>query len=121
MIKITFYKLPLALVFAVGALSLSACSGGSSGSSVYGGYGYPYYGSNFGYSSMYYGGYDDDWDRRERPDQSERLERRDNIREGASSRPAGSGAASRNMGRPSGGRMGGGRMGGGGRGGGGRR
>jgi len=114
------YKLRLILLIAGVAALSSGCTGGSSSSSVYGGYGYPYYGNSWGYSSNYYY---DDYDRRDRPDQSERLERRDNIKQGAASRPAGSGAASRNMGRPSGGAMrgGGGRMGGGGRGGGGRR
>lgn len=116
----TLYKLPLVLAFVSGMALLSGCSGGSSSYSVYGGYGYPYYGNDWGYSSNYYY---DDYDRREGLNQSERLERRDNIRQGASSRPTGSAAASRNMGRPSGGggRMGGGGRGGGGRGGGGRR
>ncbi len=108
----SLYKLPLALALLGGAVVLSGCSGGYSNYSVYGGYGYPYYGNDWGYSSNYY---NNDYDRRDSLDQSDRLERRDNIKQGASSRPAGGAAASRNMGRPSGGRMGGGGRGGGGR------
>jgi len=108
----TFYRLALAMIFTSGVLLLSGCSGGHTSASVYGGYGYPYYGSNWGYSSTYYSY--DDRNRRERLDQSERIEHREQIKQGASNRPANGAAASRNMGRPSGGAM----RGGGGRGGG---
>ena len=107
----TVKKLCMILPVVGGAVLLSACGNGSSSYSVYGGYGYPHYGNNWGYSSNYYY---NDYDRRDRLDQGERIERRDNIKQQVGSRPSGSAAASRNMGRPSGGGMrGGGRMGGG--------
>ena len=50
-----FYRLVLTLVFAVVTALFSGCTGGGgSYSSVYGGYGYPRYGHDIGYNSMYY-------------------------------------------------------------------
>lgn len=56
------YKILLTLIFAGVTALLSGCSGGGVSSSVYGGYGYPHYGYDMGYNSVYYD--DDDFDSR---------------------------------------------------------
>jgi len=47
------YKILLTLIFAGVTALLSGCAGGGGSYSVYGGYGYPHYGYDMGYNSVY--------------------------------------------------------------------
>ncbi len=115
-------RILLTLLFAGTAVLLSGCTGGGGGYSVYGGYGYPYYGHDIGYHSVYYDhdGYDSRRDRVERrreyraqqvknmnPEQRQQVHKRlqqtrpqrvQRVQSRRATRPG------RNMGRPRGGR-----------------
>lgn len=104
-----------------GIIGLSGCVssgvGGSSGYSVYGGYGYPSYGYNYGYYNSR--GYDNHYDQSDRSrltseqrtqvrtqlDQTrgQRVERRAQLQQRRSSMSGANRQAIRNMGRPRGG------------------
>jgi len=65
------------MVFTGVTALLSGCAGGGGGYSVYGGYGYPHYGYNTGYNSIYYD--DNDLDSRHERVEQRREDREDRI------------------------------------------